>query len=167
MKAALFLAALAAPLAAQPPAVSFVEVAPRVRLEVLDWGGSGRAVILLAGSGNTAHVFDDFAPKLAAFAHAYGISTHSPTPAIFRRAIRLQGAVPKSPGSDANSRAAAGSRRRREEARLLRDPCARPGTVRIFGRSARIPAQERRGSAPASRRSTAPPKRIPTAGSPA
>jgi len=35
-----------------------------VKLEVLDWGGTGRPLVLLAGLGNTAHVFDDFAPKL-------------------------------------------------------------------------------------------------------
>jgi non-heme chloroperoxidase len=40
-----------------------------VRSEVLDWGGTGRTVVLLAGLGNTAHVFDDFAPKLAADDH--------------------------------------------------------------------------------------------------
>jgi pimeloyl-ACP methyl ester carboxylesterase len=45
-----------------------------VRLEVLDWGGSGRPVVLLAGGGDTAHVFDDFAPKLAASYHVYGIT---------------------------------------------------------------------------------------------
>jgi len=31
-------------------------------------------VILLAGLGSTAHVFDDFAPKLAARAHVYGVT---------------------------------------------------------------------------------------------
>lgn len=45
-----------------------------VRLEVLDWGGSGRPVVLLAGGGNTAHVFDDFAPKLTADFHVYGVT---------------------------------------------------------------------------------------------
>ena len=45
-----------------------------VRLEVLDWGGSGRPVVLLAGGGNTAHVFDEFAPKLTADYHVYGIT---------------------------------------------------------------------------------------------
>jgi pimeloyl-ACP methyl ester carboxylesterase len=45
-----------------------------VRLEVLDWGGTGRPVVLLAGGGNTAHVFDDFAPQLAANCHVYGIT---------------------------------------------------------------------------------------------
>jgi pimeloyl-ACP methyl ester carboxylesterase len=52
----------------------FVAVEENVRLEVLDWGGSGRPVILLAGGGNTAHVYDDFAPKLATDFHVYGIT---------------------------------------------------------------------------------------------
>jgi non-heme chloroperoxidase len=54
--------------------VRFVAVEKGVRLEVLDWGGTGRAVVLLAGSGNTAHVFDDFAPKLTDCCHVYGIT---------------------------------------------------------------------------------------------
>ena len=56
--------------------VKFVTVEKSVRLEVLDWGGSGRPVVLLAGGGNTAHVFDDFAPKLRARCrcHVYGIT---------------------------------------------------------------------------------------------
>lgn len=37
-----------------------------VNLEVLDWGGSGRPLVLLAGLGNTAHIFDKFAPNLTA-----------------------------------------------------------------------------------------------------
>jgi hypothetical protein len=41
--------------------VQFVTVEKSIRLEVLDWGGTGRPVVLLAGSGNTAHIFDDFA----------------------------------------------------------------------------------------------------------
>ena len=45
-----------------------------MRLEVLDWGGSGRPLVLLAGLGNTAHVFDEFAPKLAGTFHVYGIT---------------------------------------------------------------------------------------------
>ena len=42
----------------------FVTVAKGVRLEVLDWGGTGRPVVLLAGLGNSAHIFDGFAVKL-------------------------------------------------------------------------------------------------------
>jgi len=55
-------------------AVRFVTVEKGVRLEALDWGGSGKAVVLLAGGGNTAHVFDEFAPKLASDHHVYGIT---------------------------------------------------------------------------------------------
>jgi non-heme chloroperoxidase len=54
--------------------VEFVTVEDGVKLEVLDWGGSGRPVVLLAGSGNTAHVYDDIAPKLTGFCHVYGIT---------------------------------------------------------------------------------------------
>jgi non-heme chloroperoxidase len=57
-----------------PHRVLFVTVEEGVQLEVLVWGGSGRNVVLLTGSGNTAHVFDDFAPKLSAFCHVYGIT---------------------------------------------------------------------------------------------
>ena len=56
------------------PAQSFVTVAPNVRLEVLDWGGSGRDLVLLAGGGNTAHVYASLAPKLAQHFHVYGIT---------------------------------------------------------------------------------------------
>jgi len=52
----------------------FVTVDKNVQVEVLDWGGLGRSIILLAGGGFTAHVFDDFAPKLAASWHVYGIT---------------------------------------------------------------------------------------------
>jgi pimeloyl-ACP methyl ester carboxylesterase len=54
--------------------VKFITVDDGVQLEVLDWGGSGRPIIFLAGGGNTAHVFDDFAPRLTADHHVYGIT---------------------------------------------------------------------------------------------
>ena len=54
--------------------VKIVTVEDGVRLEVLDWGGFGRPVVLLAGSGCTAHIYDDFAPKLTGFCHVYGIT---------------------------------------------------------------------------------------------
>jgi non-heme chloroperoxidase len=57
-----------------PHTARFVTVDSGVRLEVLDWGGSGRAVVLLAGLGNTAHVFDQIAPKLATNYHVFGIT---------------------------------------------------------------------------------------------
>jgi len=45
-----------------------------VRLEVLDWGGTGRPLVLLAGGGTTAHIFDEFAPRLTDVCHVYGIT---------------------------------------------------------------------------------------------
>jgi len=59
---------------AQSPRTKFVTVQPDVKLEVLDWGGSGRPVVLLAGRGQTAHSFTSFAPSLAAFYHVYSIT---------------------------------------------------------------------------------------------
>jgi pimeloyl-ACP methyl ester carboxylesterase len=54
--------------------LSFVTVEPGIRLEVKDWGGVGRPVILLAGLGGTLHTFDDFAPRLTGKYHVYGIT---------------------------------------------------------------------------------------------
>jgi non-heme chloroperoxidase len=51
-----------------------VPVTDSVRLEVLDFGGTGRTIILLAGLGNTAHVFDELAPQLTALGHVYAIT---------------------------------------------------------------------------------------------
>jgi non-heme chloroperoxidase len=62
------------PLDPSPHTVRFATVDHDVRLEVLDWGGTGRPLILLAGLGGTAHVFDKFAPKLTASYHVYGIT---------------------------------------------------------------------------------------------
>jgi non-heme chloroperoxidase len=53
---------------------STVKIAPRVSLEVLEWGGHGMPLVFLAGSGNTAHVFDDFAPQFADSFHVIGIT---------------------------------------------------------------------------------------------
>ena len=81
--ASLILAGSVGMTAAQSPAVwrdpsphtrRFVEVEPDVRLEVLAWGGTGRPIVLLAGGGNTAHVFDAFAPKLTARNRVYGMT---------------------------------------------------------------------------------------------
>jgi pimeloyl-ACP methyl ester carboxylesterase len=54
--------------------IQFVSVEDGVRLEVLDWGGSGRPIVLLAGLGTSAHVFDGFAEKLTESYHVYGIT---------------------------------------------------------------------------------------------
>jgi len=55
-------------------ATSFVQAERGVKLEVLDWGGTGRPLLLLAGLGATAHDFDAFATKLAVHYHVYGIT---------------------------------------------------------------------------------------------
>ena len=57
-----------------PHKVQFVTVEEGVQLEVLDWGGSGRPLIFLAGAGDTAHVFDYFAPKFTGQHHVYAIT---------------------------------------------------------------------------------------------
>ena len=51
-----------------------VNVADGVRLEVLDFGGSGRPIVLLAGFGNTAHVYDELAPKLTGAGRVYAVT---------------------------------------------------------------------------------------------
>jgi pimeloyl-ACP methyl ester carboxylesterase len=57
-----------------PHTVQMITADQGVDLEVLDWGGSGRPLVLLAGLGNTAHIFDKFAPKLTDTYHVYGIT---------------------------------------------------------------------------------------------
>jgi pimeloyl-ACP methyl ester carboxylesterase len=57
-----------------PHTVQMIPVEKDVKLEVLDWGGTGRPLVLLTGLGDNAHVFDNFAPKLAATYHVYGIT---------------------------------------------------------------------------------------------
>jgi non-heme chloroperoxidase len=57
-----------------PHATRFVTVEDNVRLEVLDWGGSGPALVLLAGLGGTAHHYDDFAPMLTARYRVVGVT---------------------------------------------------------------------------------------------
>jgi non-heme chloroperoxidase len=57
-----------------PHTAQMIPVEHDVKLEVLDWGGTGRPLVLLAGMGDTAHVFDKFAPKLTAKYHVYGIT---------------------------------------------------------------------------------------------
>jgi pimeloyl-ACP methyl ester carboxylesterase len=51
-----------------------VSVEEGVQLEVLDWGGSGPPLVLLAGLGDTAHVFDDFAQALTPRHRVVGVT---------------------------------------------------------------------------------------------
>jgi non-heme chloroperoxidase len=54
--------------------IEYVAVDKDVTLEVIDWGGVGRPLILLTGLGNTARIFDSLATKLASNYHVYGIT---------------------------------------------------------------------------------------------
>jgi non-heme chloroperoxidase len=57
-----------------------------VRLEVIDWGGHGPALVLLAGLGESGHIYDDLAPRLtdrfrvvALTRRGHGASSHADT----------------------------------------------------------------------------------------
>jgi pimeloyl-ACP methyl ester carboxylesterase len=52
----------------------FVTVQPGVKLEVLDFGGNGPALIFLSGLGGTGHGFDGFAEKFTGQHHVYAIT---------------------------------------------------------------------------------------------
>jgi non-heme chloroperoxidase len=52
----------------------FVAVEPEVKLEVLDWGGNGRPVVLLAGLGATAQDFSAFARLLTPTYRVLGVT---------------------------------------------------------------------------------------------
>ncbi len=56
------------------PKLHMVSVDGNVKDEVLDWGGSGRPVLLLAGLGNTAHVWYSLIPSLTAKYHVYSMT---------------------------------------------------------------------------------------------
>lgn len=56
-----------------PHQVRWVTVDASVRLEVLDWGGSGPPLVLL-GCYLTAHAYDEIAPKLTDQFHVYGVT---------------------------------------------------------------------------------------------
>jgi uncharacterized protein (DUF885 family)/pimeloyl-ACP methyl ester carboxylesterase len=45
-----------------------------VRIEYLDWGGSGPALVFFPGFGNSAHVFDGFAPRFTDRHRVVGVS---------------------------------------------------------------------------------------------
>jgi non-heme chloroperoxidase len=57
-----------------PHTSQMISVEKGIELEVLDWGGTGRPLVLLAGKGFTAHEFDQFAPTLTTKYHVYGIT---------------------------------------------------------------------------------------------
>jgi non-heme chloroperoxidase len=54
--------------------VFMIPVDKAVNVEVVDWGGVGRPIVLIAGLGYDAHVWDSFAAKLIAHHHVYGVT---------------------------------------------------------------------------------------------
>jgi pimeloyl-ACP methyl ester carboxylesterase len=53
---------------------AMIRVAPDVRLHYLDFGGQGPTIVFLPGLGNTAHVFDDFAPRFTDRFHCIALT---------------------------------------------------------------------------------------------
>ncbi|MEP7238512.1 MAG: alpha/beta hydrolase, partial [Ferruginibacter sp.] len=56
------------------PVISFVTVDTGVKLELLDWGGKGEPLLFLAGLGNTAHVFEEYAPQFTDEYHVMALT---------------------------------------------------------------------------------------------
>ena len=56
------------------PVSHMVPIGAGVALETIDWGGRGLPLVFLAGLGNTAHVFDTFAPQFTDHFHVVGIT---------------------------------------------------------------------------------------------
>src|SRR6185437_2199321 len=57
-----------------PHRSGFIPIGGGVRLHYLDWGGSGQTIVFLAGQGNTAHAFDDFAPRFTDRYHVVALT---------------------------------------------------------------------------------------------
>jgi len=57
-----------------PHSIDFVTVEPGVKLEVLDYGGTGHPIVFLAALGPDAHDWDKFAPKFINHYHVYAIT---------------------------------------------------------------------------------------------
>ena len=80
--AALLLLSACATMSSGPPGndvdplhqVRRVEVARDVELEVLDYGGTGPALVFLAGMGSTGHIYDVLAPEFLGTHHVYAFT---------------------------------------------------------------------------------------------
>jgi pimeloyl-ACP methyl ester carboxylesterase len=71
---ALLLLCSSAVASAEPPKPQSVEVEKGIELEVLDWGGTGRPLVFLAGFGGTAHSFDGFVQRFTDTNRVYSIT---------------------------------------------------------------------------------------------
>jgi pimeloyl-ACP methyl ester carboxylesterase len=58
----------------KPAANGFVSAAEDVRLHYLDFGGQGDNLVFLAGGGNSAHVYDDFAGRFTDAFHVVALT---------------------------------------------------------------------------------------------
>lgn len=87
-------------------AEKFVTVAPGVKLEVLDWGGSGEAMVLLTGLGDNAHVYDYFAFQFTQFFHVVGITRRGWLPSSQPPPSSPLSSNPSGTGYDVATRAA-------------------------------------------------------------
>jgi pimeloyl-ACP methyl ester carboxylesterase len=67
--------AAAAPLPSNIPAAKtgFV-TANAIKLHYVDWGGTGETILFLPGFNDTAHVYDDFAPRFTNRFHVVGLT---------------------------------------------------------------------------------------------
>ena len=52
----------------------FVNGSTNNKIEILDFGGTGKSILFLTGLGNSAHVFVDFAPKFRDKYHVYAMT---------------------------------------------------------------------------------------------
>ena len=52
----------------------FVSGSTNNKIEILDFGGPGEPILFLAGLGNSAHIFVDFAPKFSNKFHVYAMT---------------------------------------------------------------------------------------------
>jgi len=52
----------------------FVSGSTNNKIEILDFGGTGKPILFLTGLGNSAHVFVDFAPKFCDKYHVYAMT---------------------------------------------------------------------------------------------
>lgn len=57
-----------------PHEAGFVTLESGVQLHYLDFGGSGDVLLLLAGAGNSAHIYDEFAPLLTDDFHVIALT---------------------------------------------------------------------------------------------
>jgi pimeloyl-ACP methyl ester carboxylesterase len=82
LRSALLVAGLCAVASAQEVRPGTIGAAPQdrfstvngVRLQYVDWGGTGRAILLLPGLGDNVHRFDEFAPRFTDAFHVVGFS---------------------------------------------------------------------------------------------